>query len=337
MWPWVATLLGLVAVGATLLALAKDDTGGAFHVPTEKERRAAIGDTSALRPPLRRAFDPGDDFAPIPEPGPRDWLAHFPEKGQTWAEYVGAAPNRPDEARSAVHLQPIGTFDADAAPSLDVLARFAEAFFALPVRVREPLRVNALGITARTNRHTKKPQLRTGDILRALRERLPDDAFCLLGVTMHDLYPGPTWNFVFGQASFRERVGVYSFVRYDPRFHGLEDTPDRPSLVLRRSCKVLAHEAGHMFGMHHCIHFCCLMNGSNHLEESDSRPLHLCPVCLRKLHHAVEFDPADRYARLLAFARSATFEDEAQWLAGRLAHVRDQAGSSREVSNPSRR
>ena len=22
----------------------------------------------------------------------------------------------------------------------------------------------------------------------------------------------------------------------------------------------------------------CLMNGSNHLEESDSRPMHLCPI-----------------------------------------------------------
>ena len=36
-------------------------------------------------------------------------------------------------------------------------------------------------------------------------------------------------------------------------------------LTLRRSCKVLAHEACHMFGIEHCVWFRCLMNGSNHL------------------------------------------------------------------------
>jgi hypothetical protein len=31
------------------------------------------------------------------------------------------------------------------------------------------------------------------------------------------------------------------------------------------------------------------------------RPLFLCPVCLRKLHHAVGVDPAERYRRLAEF------------------------------------
>jgi archaemetzincin len=35
---------------------------------------------------------------------------------------------------------------------------------------------------------------------------------------MEDLYPDPAWNFVFGQASLRERVEVFSFARYDPAF-----------------------------------------------------------------------------------------------------------------------
>src|SRR2546428_10758471 len=29
------------------------------------------------------------------------------------------------------------------------------------------------------------------------------------------------------------------------------------------------------FGIQHCIFFNCLMNGSNHLDESDRRPLHV--------------------------------------------------------------
>jgi len=61
------------------------------------------------------------------------------------------------------------------------------------------------------------------------------------------------------------------------------DAADAERLLLRRSCKVLAHEMAHMFGIEHCIYFHCLMNGSNHLEESDARPMHLCPVDLRKL------------------------------------------------------
>lgn len=50
-----------------------------------------------------------------------------------------------------------------------------------------------------------------------------------------------------------------------------------------RFLQVMTHEVCHMFGLKHCIWMQCLMNGSNHLEESDRRPPHLCPVCLRKL------------------------------------------------------
>jgi archaemetzincin len=58
---------------------------------------------------------------------------------------------------------------------------------------------------------------------------------------------------------------------------------------------VLEHETGHMVGLAHCIYFNCLMNGSNHLAESDRRPLHLCPVCLRKLQWSIGFDVVARY------------------------------------------
>ena len=35
---------------------------------------------------------------------------------------------------------------------------------------------------------------------------------------------------------------------------------------------VLCHEASHLFGIKHCVYASCVMNGSNHLEESESRP-----------------------------------------------------------------
>ncbi len=89
--------------------------------------------------------------------------------------------------------------------------------------------------------------------------------------------------------------------------------------MLRRSCKVLAHETSHLFGIAHCIYFRCLMNGSNHLGESDSRPLHLCPVDLRKLYESIGFDLVGRYLQLCTFCREVGFDNEARWTEAQLA------------------
>ena len=76
-----------------------------------------------------------------------------------------------------------------------------------------------------------------------------------------------------------------------------------------------------MFGVQHCIYFHCLMNGSNHLAESDARPMHLCPVDLRKLQESIGFDVVERYRRLLQFYLSAGFTEEASWLSRRLDFI----------------
>ena len=85
-------------------------------------------------------------------------------------------------------------------------------------------------MTTRKNPYTHQPQLLTEDILDILRHNLPADAFCTIGITMRDLYPNPSWNFVFGEASLDDRVGVFSFARYDPAFYGTA-TEDRSLLV----------------------------------------------------------------------------------------------------------
>jgi archaemetzincin len=115
---------------------------------------------------------------------------------------------------------------------------------------------------------------------------------------------------------------VFSFCRYDPAFYGKARTEGYRKLLLRRSVKVLAHETGHMFGLKHCVHYSCIANGSNHLQEADRRPLHLCPVCLRKLHHAVGFDVEERYRKLAELYRELGFEKEAAWVTARLAWVK---------------
>ena len=59
--------------------------------------------------------------------------------------------------------------------------------------------------------------------------------------------------------------------------------------------QTLTHEIGHIFGLRHCQWLACLMQGSNHLEEADRRPLNLCPICLRKLQCAIGFSTVERY------------------------------------------
>jgi archaemetzincin len=284
-----------------------------MSVRDENETGRAIGSLDKLPPEIRDAFLPRGDFDPLPAPGPNDWLTVHPERGQTFDEFVRSQPNKLDRLRNTIYLQPLEDFASENAPPLEELARFTSAFFVLPVQTLPPMRVSKQRITSRTNPLTSQLQLLTRDILVSLQRTLSANAFCTVAITMRDLYPSPSWNFVFGEASLSERVGIFSFARYDPEFYGIQ-TADHRAVMLRRSCKVLAHETSHMFGIQHCVFFNCLMNGSNHLDESDRRPLHLCPVDLRKLHHSIGFDINERYGQLLSFARRAGFNDEARWI-----------------------
>ena len=245
-----------------------------------------------------------DLFQKLPPPGPNDWLANHPERGQTFEQFVAAHPNQPDAQRRTICIQPLGDFASVKSPSLALLREFASAFFMLPVRLLNAVDIRAQSITSRRNPSTGQLQLLTGDILSFLKRAIPADAFCVIGASMIDLYPDPSWNFVFGQASLRERVGVYSFARY---------ASADPHLMLRRSCKVLAHETSHMFGIEHCVFYRCVMNGSNHLAESDARPMHLCPIDLQKLQWSAGFAAAARYRKLIAAERACGFPDEADW------------------------
>ena len=311
---------------SSAIAIAVSSTMG-FEPPGPQKRLEAIGATNGLAATLQRAFTPDEDFQPVPVPGPQDWLAVHREPGQTFDDFRRSQAHRPDAQRRVIYLQPLGDFPAQQSPSLEKLRRCAADFFQMEVKALAPISISASGVTSRTNSMTGRRQLLTEDVLRWLTGKLPRDAFCLLGITMEDLYPAPSWNFVFGQASLNERVGVYSFARYDPAFYGEPRGKDYPMLLLQRSMKVLTHETGHMFGLTHCIYFHCVMNGSNHLQESDRRPLHLCPVCLRKLQFSASFDVVKRYEALSQFYKRMGLEDEAAWTDRRLEKIRRRGGN----------
>ena len=91
--------------------------------------------------------------------------------------------------------------------------------------------------------------------------------------------------------------------------------------MLKRTCLLMCHEISHMFGLSHCVYYWCLMNGSNNFKENDAKPLHLCPVCLRKLHFACKFDVLRRYEELASFCRDNQLVAEADWFEARLQQI----------------
>lgn len=306
----VACLLLIVVLAINQGWLLVGQAAGNFRPPTRKTRLAAIGNISKLSAAQKAMLD-DTDFDEIPAPGPSDWLANHEENGQTFRQYMMGQPNVPDQVRNKLYLQPLGDFQKANGPDLASVKDYAERFFQMPVVIRPAVPIDGLPIKSRVGADRQKQMLST-DVLEWCSGELPDDAFCILAITMIDLYPQESWNFVFGQASLRHRVGVYSFARYsDPS----------EAVVLRRSCRVLAHETGHMFGIKHCIFFSCLMNGSNHLGESDRQPLHLCPVCLRKMQTAIGFDGEKRLGQLKEFADKVGWKPESKWLDGRLKRI----------------
>jgi len=264
-------------------------------------------------------------FEKMGRPKPGEWLFHFREPGQSLEDYIATHPIRATATRAVLVFQPVGPFSDREKDIIAKAVKFAGIWFDLPTRIEPVLPLPESGwhrIRQFAWRKGSIKQYKTGYFLdRLLPGRLPADAVCYLAITMADLYPKEDWNFVFGQASLSDRVGVYSMARYFSRFWGQGESSDSYYLALRRSCKVLAHEVGHVFGLAHCIYYRCAMNGSNSLEESDRRPLHLCPICRKKLQWNRELDIIKRYEGLKEFFEDQDLGQEVAWISLRLKRI----------------
>lgn len=153
-------------------------------------------------------------------------------------------------------------------------------------------------------------QAYTVDILNRLVPYKKRSTYAILGVTMVDLYPGINWNYVFGWANFGSGSGVFSFKRYHPDSKYNDNTYDD---YIRLACHTMAHEIGHMFGIHHCAYYECIMNGYNSMEEQLARKNNtLCPVCLKKLQSNIQFDTKARFEAMLKAVSELGFEKEVE-------------------------
>jgi archaemetzincin len=291
-----------------------------FTPPSLSDRTNALGNISKLPKPFQILLDVSN-FQPISSPKSSDWLAEHSESGQTVSQFMTSSLHCYTKTNHIIYLFPLGNFSHPNYPSLDSLCLYTTQFFQTEVKLLPAYFPSANEFSPRSNPYSGQRQILASDILAFLKERLPSDAYCLMGVTMEDLYPRPSWNFVFGLANTSQRVGVFSFIRYI--YDDLGRSQIFESKILQRSCKTLVHEILHMCGMKHCIFHKCCLNGSNHLGESDNRPQHLCSICLRKLSICAgsQFDLIKRYRCLAEFYQQNNWSNELEWVEQQLVKV----------------
>jgi len=301
-----------------------------FVPPGPSQRRSATGPLDHLPLALQQTFSPGVAFAPVAVPEEGDWLDRVFERGQTYAEYLKHPGHIPDEYRDTLYFLPIGQFpnglvvEEDRtvlvrSPEMTVLADHAERYFGLKTAILPAVEMEALN--PKTRNVDGRTQYRTVDLLSRIQTLVPADGYSVIALTNEDLFTESEQEFSFGYASLVARVGVYSFARFDPQFSGEPRGPDFRQVILARSLKIMTHEVGHMFGLEHCTYYSCVMNGASDLIETDRHPLHMCPVCLRKLHRAVGFEPVARYLELQEFYARAQLASEARWVADRATFI----------------
>lgn len=299
------------------------------------QRGFQMGEKAQAKLNYRKAMTTAPLQKKMGEPKPGEWLSLHKEPGQTYEQYIAMRPVLPRGRRKYIYIQPIGKFSMDQGQIIRLTAEFVKLYFGLDVKISKGIDFGVLPVNAertypgisqkeqeappakgekgKKDKKAKKAveeniQVSTKYILDdILIPRIPEDAAAYLGITARDLWPGKdNWNFVFGQASLTERVGVWSIYR-----NGNPKTEF--ALVLERTLKTAVHEMAHMFSFKHCIEYECCMNGSNSREESDSRPLWLCPQCLTKMSLISKNEMRDRFTKLKEFCEKNKLTKEAEY------------------------
>ncbi|MCE3227441.1 MAG: Zn-dependent protease [Bacteroidetes bacterium] len=234
---------------------------------------------------------------PLPPTQPGEWLSEHKEPGQTFEDYKKISPVSPAEGKNVIYLQPIGTFDSLRTNMIAYTAEYLQIFYGLKTVILKTLDNKIFPDSVRRLGAENQQQILAPFINHYLKSNMPSDAIVMMALTEKDLYPKESWNYVFGLTNIRDKVGVTSMFRYAD----YPVTSENYSLFLKRLIQVSSHEIGHMFSIYHCIHASCVMNGSNHLQETDSQPNRLCSQCHCKIVWNLKPDPIERLRKLKSF------------------------------------
>lgn len=224
-----------------------------------------------------------------------DWLAEHKEKGQTFEQYSKLKPLKPNQVRNKIYILPIGGFTRQEDSIVNATVEYLKVFYDIEVLKMDRIKDDMVPEDMRRLNEVGDEQLNADYLIKKVVPNFkPKDALAIMAITGRDLYPKPSWNFVFGLATYSEGIGVTSIARYEPNNKDF-------SLGLGRAIKTSAHEIGHMFKLKHCITAVCVMNGVNNLSEDDRKPNSLCSVCLKKLTLNFGFTNKERFKKLMAF------------------------------------
>lgn len=287
-----------------------------FSCANDRDQNSVPDDHSNVFAPAEQIKAILPLYDSIDPKSPGDWILAKDEPSLSFEEYIMKGPVRADSVRKVIYVKPIGRFDSTQYDVLDITARFLSTVYHKWVQVQDPTSVDTFPKRAFRQGQIGL-QLNTGFVMKQyLRPKLPADAVVYIALTTVDLFPSEDWNFVFGQSMIKGRVGVWSVRR-------LCDGHAYPtdSLCVMRTLKVAVHEVGHMFSIHHCRNFHCVMNGSMSLEESDLKPAYFCPECLQKLCWNNAQRMEDHFRAMIRFWSEAGHEPLAEFYRMNLKRV----------------
>ena len=342
-----------------------------FKLATKEEQISAMnlaGEATLFKKLIAANFDTFYENLSSPDIG--DWLMEHKEYGQTHDEYMRSGIIPVSQERDTIYLTALSCGEKgnlDAAFVNSMLLVCESYFYGMKVKLLErPLDLMNYEIEIRQIDEARL-QINANHILMCLYKEIPSDAFCLVAFTDEDLYnestvikprnyitkPNKTITreFCYGLSSLKNRVGVFSFARYDPLFHSRQALKSKTKeeklikyffVLLKRAAKVIVKEIAHLFGLKNCIYFRCNMNGFNSMEEFDQRPFEICPICLRKLYTNIIIRPSsfnyslrvhnplliyDRFIKLrdsLSETFTGIFDEEISWYNARLESLKDE-------------
>ena len=294
-----------------------------FKIPSKTSLLRAIGNISKLPDDsLKKILKTAEDFHnPIYAPEKDDWLSEQEEDGQTFNQFLYDRYNLMSVNRNIIYINPLQEMPQQ---FLDNLLLYCQSFFyPMKVKLINIVSLQSLKVKSRINKYSKKIQYNASQINSKTVKYVPNDAHCMISILLDDLYPESSWNFVFGLATIKDRVGVFSFARFSSSFEKKNEVVNFDNFLLYCSCSTLTHEICHTFGLDHCIYYTCLMNGCNNMEEAKKQPLYECPVCLRKLHYSIGFDPLERYKQMLNVTKmfGGYFNSANKWYENRIKSI----------------
>lgn len=121
-------------------------------------------------------------------------------------------------------------------------------------------------------------------IHKRLREKLGSQSYYrILGIIDKDIFSG-TKNFIFGIADQQQDnknslIALISIARLKEKFYRRKEDS---GLYELRILKEAVHEIGHTFSLTHCSNL-CVMQYSNHLQDTDDKPPTFCNSCVNQL------------------------------------------------------